>query len=79
MPLDAIVRPPNDSQAFAVYVPEAAADAKDSTMTARLRRVSVGEVRGNEVEITKGLAVGDRVIVRGSTIVHDGSSIRVIP
>jgi RND family efflux transporter MFP subunit len=84
VPLDAIVRPPSDSTGFAVYVPDpnvsaAEAGSKGTACVARLRRVELGRVRRDQVEVREGLAVGERVIVRGSTIVQAGSAIRIIP
>jgi multidrug efflux pump subunit AcrA (membrane-fusion protein) len=46
---------------------------------ARLRRVSLGDVSGNMIAVRQGLAPGDRVIVRGATIVADGQPVRVMP
>jgi RND family efflux transporter MFP subunit len=79
VPLDAVVRPPGEASAFAVYVGEPAEGAQADRLTARLREVELGRVRGDEVEVRSGLAAGDRVIVRGSTLVQDGAAVRAIP
>jgi hypothetical protein len=50
-----------------------------STPVARLRRVTLGEVKGNQIAVRDGLAQGERVIVRGATIVADGQAVRVMP
>jgi multidrug efflux pump subunit AcrA (membrane-fusion protein) len=75
VPLAAIIRPAGDSAGYAVYV------IRDSTgaPVARLRHVSLGEASGNLIAVRKGLAPGDRVIVRGATIVADGQPVRVMP
>ena len=75
VPLAAVVRPAGDSSGYAVYV------VRDSagTAAARLRRVSLGDVSGNLIAVRDGLASGERVIVRGATIVADGQVVRVIP
>jgi RND family efflux transporter MFP subunit len=42
------------------------------------RRVEVGEVIGNEVEIRSGLTGGEQVVVAGQQNVHEGSPARMI-
>ena len=74
IPLAAVVRPAGDSTGYAVYVVQ-----EDSPPKARLRRVSLGEVTGNSIAVREGLEPGDRVILRGATIVADGQLVRVIP
>jgi RND family efflux transporter MFP subunit len=71
IPLAAVVRPAGDSMGYAVYV------VQDTT--ARLRRVSLGEVIGNSIAVKAGLRSGERVVLRGATIVADGQAVRVIP
>ena len=74
VPLAAIVRPAGDSTGYAVYVVQ-----ETSAPTARLRRVTLGDVTGNLIAVREGLQPGDRVILRGATIVADGQTVRVIP
>ena len=74
VPLASVVRPAGDSVGYAVYVVE---DSK--APTARLRRVTLGEVQENRIAVREGLAQGERVIVRGATIVADGQAVRVMP
>ncbi len=71
IPLAAIVRPAGDSSGYAVYV------VQDTI--ARLRRVALGDVIGNSIAVRDGLEGGERVILRGATIVADGQAVRVIP
>jgi multidrug efflux system membrane fusion protein len=75
IPLAAVVRPAGDSAGYAVFV------AKDSggLGTARLRRVQLGDVSGNQIAVRDGLQPGERIIVRGATIVADGQAVRLIP
>jgi multidrug efflux system membrane fusion protein len=73
VPLDAVVRPADDSAGYAVYVVEEA-----SGTNAALRRVRLGEVSGNQIEVLEGLQPRDRVVVRGATIVTDGQAVQVI-
>jgi RND family efflux transporter MFP subunit len=74
IPLAAVVRPAGDSTGYAVYVVKEASPA-----SAQLRRVSLGDVTGNLIAVREGLKSGDRVILRGATIVADGQLVRVIP
>jgi RND family efflux transporter MFP subunit len=75
LPLNAIVRPPDDRNDFAVYVVE----DRDGKSFARLRKVDLGEIVGNEIAVSKGVNIGDRVIMRGATMVSEGTEVRVIP
>lgn len=72
VPLDAVVRPADDSAGYAVYVVGEA-----SAPRARLRRVQLGEVSGNRIAVRDGLQPGERVVVRGATIVTDGQVVRI--
>ena len=74
VPLAAVVRPAGDSTGYGVYVV-----VESSAPVARLRRVTLGEVSGNRIAVREGLAQGERVIVRGATIVADGQTVRVMP
>ncbi len=74
VPLDAVVRPADDSTGYAVYVVE-----EGSPPRVRLRRVRLGEVSGNRIAVRDGLRSGERVVVRGATIVTDGQTVRIIP
>jgi membrane fusion protein (multidrug efflux system) len=74
VPLASVVRPPGDSTGYAVYVVQ-----DSSAPRARLRRVSLGAVNGNLITAREGLRSGDRVIVRGATIVADGQAVRIVP
>jgi RND family efflux transporter MFP subunit len=75
LPLAAIVRPPQDLQAFAVY----AAEDQNGRTIARLRKVQLGPIVGNEITVSSGVQTGERVIIRGATMVTDGAEVSVIP
>ncbi|MGH7246653.1 MAG: efflux RND transporter periplasmic adaptor subunit [Pseudomonadota bacterium] len=75
VPINAIVRPPEDRSGYAVFV---VTDEGGKTI-ARMRTVRLGNIVGNEIAVDSGVAVGDRVIVRGATLVTDGEEIRIIP
>lgn len=76
VPLAAIVRPAGDTTGYAVYVVR---DSAGSGSAASLRRVSLGDVSGNLITVREGLESGERVIVRGATIVADGQLIHIMP
>ena len=75
LPLDAIVRPPDDRNDFAVYVVQ----KQGGKTLARLRKVRLGEIVGNDITVLSGVQIGDRVIMRGATMVTDGAEVRIIP
>jgi RND family efflux transporter MFP subunit len=75
VPLASVVRPAGDSTGYAVYLVQDSASAP----RARLRRVSLGDVTGNLIAVREGLRSGDRVILRGATLVADGQAVRIIP
>jgi RND family efflux transporter MFP subunit len=75
VPLAAVVRPAGDSAGYAVYVVRDSAGVS----RARLRPVRLGEVSGNLIAVPAGLARGERVVVRGATIVADGQAVQIIP
>jgi RND family efflux transporter MFP subunit len=75
VPLEAIVKPATGSGAYAVFV----LDEKDGQPVARLQPVTLGEVVGNAMTVTGGLAAGQPVIVRGASLVVDGQRVRALP
>lgn len=77
VPLASVVRPAGDSTGYAVYVVKDSAGGTPAA--ASLRRVRLGDVSGNLIAVREGLVPGDRVIVRGATIVADGQAVQVMP
>jgi RND family efflux transporter MFP subunit len=75
VPLEAIVKPPDRPGEYAVYLLEQD-DAQKDRAVARLKPVQLGEVFGNQIAVTSGLSVGQRVVVRGATLVNDGDVVR---
>jgi RND family efflux transporter MFP subunit len=75
VPLNAVVRPPGDSQGYMVYVVE----SREGKQVAHGRRVEIGKVFGNKVAIAKGLNLGEPIITKGATIVFDGAVVTIIP
>jgi RND family efflux transporter MFP subunit len=74
-PLHAIVRPPQNPRGFMVFVVE----ERDGICHAHGRNVEIGRVLGNKVAVTDGLAVGERIITRGATLVYEGAVVQIIP
>jgi RND family efflux transporter MFP subunit len=75
VPLEAIVKPPNRPEEYAVFLLD---EQKDKSV-ARLRPVTLGDALGNIIVVIDGLTVGQRVIVRGATLVNDGETVRPLP
>lgn len=75
VPLDAIVRPRGDNQGYAVYV----LDEHGDKPVARMERVQLGEIAGNDITVTSGLGLGQKVIVRGASMLSNGEAVQVIP
>jgi len=73
--LSAIVRPPGETEGYAVYV----VAEEDGRPVARVRSVALGEALGNSIVVTSGLKVGERVIVTGATLVTEGEPVRIVP
>jgi multidrug efflux pump subunit AcrA (membrane-fusion protein) len=75
IPLAAVLRSPQDLNAFLVMTPQPVSDG----YIARPQVVQVGEAYGNNIAVTSGLQPGDRVITTGAGLVHDGDRLQLIP
>lgn len=71
VPLEAIVRAPG-TDGFATWVVP-----PGNAVT--LRPVEVGDLHGNEVIVTTGLAAGERVVTQGAQLLREGELVEVIP
>lgn len=71
IPLTAFV--PADDGAATVYVVDAAA----SHSVARARRVTLGALRDDGVEVLDGLRIGEPVVITGVELLNDGQAVRV--
>jgi RND family efflux transporter MFP subunit len=74
VPLSAVVRSRRDAQGFSVFVFEGDGDRGP----VREADVRLGEVIGNTVSVSDGLASGERVVTVGSTLLRDGAPAVVI-
>jgi RND family efflux transporter MFP subunit len=61
--------------AYRVFVVES---GEGSALVAKLRPVETGLMTTDEVEITSGLATGDRVVEFGQTLLSDGDRVRIV-
>ena len=76
VPLTAVVRSRTNPQGYALFVVE----EKGGKQIARLRdNIELGEVYGNMITITKGVKIGEPVIVTGATLVADGQRVSIVP
>jgi RND family efflux transporter MFP subunit len=75
VPLSAVVKSAVDSDKYALMVVERKGDVE----VARLRTVELGDVTGNGVAVTQGVASGERVVVTGASLLVDGDAVRIIP
>jgi multidrug efflux pump subunit AcrA (membrane-fusion protein) len=71
LPMNAVVRDGALRTLSFVVVSEAA------ELSAQSRRVSLGRLIGDRVEIKSGLRAGDRVIVQGQHFLRDGDRVRI--
>ncbi|MBM4397153.1 MAG: efflux RND transporter periplasmic adaptor subunit [Deltaproteobacteria bacterium] len=74
VPLAAIVRPPGSVDGYAVFVVE----EREGRTAAGVRRVVPGDVRGDRIEVSSGLAAGERVVVSGASFLADGEAVAVV-
>jgi multidrug efflux system membrane fusion protein len=73
IPLAAVVRAA-DGRGYAVVIAEGSGDER----IARIRRIALGDVRGNHVIVTGGLETGDEVISTAPSLLADGDRVRIV-
>lgn len=74
VPISAIVSTADGSKSFSVFV----VNQEDGKDVAHRKSVQPGAAFGNMVSIVNGVALGDRVLLNGATLVNDGQAVRVI-
>lgn len=75
VPLTAVVRSTQHADGFSVFV---VADQGGKSIALE-RTVEIGDTQGNMISVTKGLNVGEPVVITGATLIKDGDQIKVIP
>ncbi len=74
VPLNAIVRPKDSPESYAVSV----VTSQGNKRIGRLRTVKLGEVHGNVIAIIEGLKAGEEVIISGPSMIADGEQVVVM-
>ncbi len=75
LPLTAFVQAPGGKDAFGVLVVE----GDGANARVKLRPVQLGDVVGDRVAVTRGVAAGERVVTVGASMVVDGERVEVLP
>lgn len=75
IPISAVIRSPLDPNAFAVFVPEGSGDM----VKVHARNVTLGQSYGNNIAVTSGLNLHDRVVTSGTNMIKEGDQVRIIP
>ncbi|HWE51252.1 MAG TPA: efflux RND transporter periplasmic adaptor subunit [Bryobacteraceae bacterium] len=75
IPLAAVVQPPPGKSGYMVYV---AAD-EGGKAVAKAQMVQLGDALGDRISVRGGLSEGQRVVVTGASLVHDGEAVEVLP
>lgn len=74
VPLNAVIRDPQNPEGFAVLASEGAGDV----VTVRSRAVSLGDAYGNMIQVIDGVKAGEHVVTAGSTLVRSGDRVRLM-
>jgi multidrug efflux system membrane fusion protein len=74
VPLSAVIRDPNHSGGFALFCLE----EQNGQFQAKARAIGVGSAFGNSIEVTNGVAAGQRIIVLGGELLRDGQRVRIL-
>lgn len=75
IPLAAVVQPPPGTSGYMVYV----AEEQGGKVVAKAQMVQLGDALGDRIAVRQGLHVGQRVVVTGASLVHDGETVEVVP
>jgi multidrug efflux system membrane fusion protein len=75
VPLSAVIRSPGDPRGFAVML----LNEREGRQYAASQVIEVGQIFGNQIEVTRGLQAGQKLIVIGGSLVHDGQEVHVLP
>lgn len=72
LPVDAVIKDPAGTFVFV-----AEASAADDTAVVRRRTVTLGDLTQSGIEVVEGLAVGDRVITAGISVIREGQRVLI--
>jgi multidrug efflux system membrane fusion protein len=75
VPLSAVIRSPGDPRGFAVML----LDEREGKQHAAAQVIEIGQSFGNQIEVTRGLRAGQKLIAIGGSLVHDGQEVHVLP
>jgi multidrug efflux system membrane fusion protein len=74
IPLNSVVRPKDDPNGYAVFTLQHIG----TKQIAIQKKIGLGNVSGNSILVLKGLHPGERVIVRGATLLAENQEVREI-
>jgi len=75
VPLSAVIRSPGDPRGFAVML----LYDREGKQYAASQVIEIGQTFGNQIEVTRGLRAGQKLIAIGGSLVHDGQEVHVLP
>jgi len=75
VPLSAVVQPPPGRTGYMVYVVEGQGDKA----VVKARAVELGDALGERIAVKSGLQGGERVVVTGASMIHDGETVEIVP
>ena len=75
VPLSAVIRSPGDPRGFAVMLLR----EREGKRYAASQVIEIGQTFGNQIEVTRGLQAGQKLIAIGGSLVHDGQEVHVLP
>ncbi len=78
VPVSALVKRSGESFIFVAEDPSSASDGAKSSPVARKRAVRMGVLVDDRLEIVDGVAAGERVVVRGQTLLDEGSRVNIV-
>jgi RND family efflux transporter MFP subunit len=75
VPLGAVVHSPTHPEGFAVF----RIRDRDGKMFAEAQDIQIGNTYGNSIEVTSGVAAGERIVSLGGSLLRDGQEVRLLP
>jgi RND family efflux transporter MFP subunit len=75
VPLGAIVHSPAQPEGFAVF----RIRDRDGKTFAEAQDIQIGNTYGNSIEVTSGVAAGERIVAIGGSLLRNGQEVRLLP